>query len=78
MILFRRNFDTFILFSGDSDFAEVLRFLKGKKKKIIVVCTRRFLSGELFQIADVFVNFKRFFKVRGLVYKKNKTSKRRS
>lgn len=78
MILFKDNFDTIVFFSGDSDFAEILKFLRGKKKRIIVVCARRFLSGELFQTADAFVNFTKFLKIRGLVYQKNKTSKQRS
>lgn len=78
MILFKDSFDTAVLFSGDSDFAEILKFLRGKDKNVIVVSTRRFLSGELAQVADTFVNFKRFLKVEGLLYKQNKNPRRGS
>lgn len=66
-LLFKDNFDTFVLFSGDSDFAEIVKFLRGKDKKILIVCLRRFLSGELFQAAETFINFKHFAKIKGLL-----------
>ena len=47
-------YNTFCLFSGDSDFAFLLRFLKKRKKKIIVVA-----SGQVFhtlkELADLYI-----------------------
>lgn len=78
LMLFMDSFDTLVFFSGDSDFVEILKFLRGKEKNIIIVCTRRFLSGELFRVADNFVNFKKFFKVERLLYKQNKSPRKDS
>lgn len=69
MVLFQEKFDTFVLFSGDGDFEAVLKYLRGKGKRVIVVSLRKFLSGELFKNSDYFVNFKRLIKVKNLVYK---------
>jgi uncharacterized LabA/DUF88 family protein len=49
------KYDTVLLFSGDSDFGGLLRYLKDKGKKIVVVCTRNRLSSELQGVADVVV-----------------------
>ena len=43
------NFDTLVLFSGDSDFAYVLDLLKSRGKQIVVVSTRGHISKELAQ-----------------------------
>lgn len=43
------NFDTLVIFSGDSDFAYVLDILKGKGKQIVVVSSRNHVSKELVQ-----------------------------
>ena len=49
------KYDTFCLFSGDSDFARLATFLSSKKKKIIVIA-----SGQIFHtlkdMADLYVN----------------------
>ena len=49
------DFDTFCLFSGDSDFTYLARFLKRKGKKIIVIA-----SGQVFHtlkdLADLYIN----------------------
>lgn len=43
------NFDTILLFSGDSDYAYLLDLLIEEKKKIIVVSTRGHISKELIE-----------------------------
>jgi len=43
------NFDTLVLFSGDSDFSYVLDLLRDKGKKIVVISTRGHISKELAQ-----------------------------
>lgn len=49
------NYDTFCLFSGDSDFAYLAQYLKKKYKKIIVVA-----SGQVFhslrELSDLYIN----------------------
>lgn len=49
------QYDTFCLFSGDSDFTYLARFLKKNKKKFIVVA-----SGQVFhtlaELADLYIN----------------------
>lgn len=50
-----KNYNTAVLFSGDSDFGKLLGYLKSKGKKIIVVSTRNRMSTELESVADKFV-----------------------
>ncbi len=49
------KYDTYCLLSGDSDFARLAKFLKSKRKKIIVIA-----SGQVFHtlkdIADLYIN----------------------
>ena len=49
------QYDTVMLFSGDSDFGKLLSYLKSKGKKIIVVSTRNRMSIELERVADKFI-----------------------
>jgi len=49
------NYDTIFLWSGDSDFHVLLQYLRSKKKKIIIICNRDFVSTELYQYADLFI-----------------------
>jgi uncharacterized LabA/DUF88 family protein len=48
-------YDTFCIFSGDSDFAYLIQYLSGKRKKIIV-----FASGNIYHTlkerADLYIN----------------------
>lgn len=50
-----KGYDTFCIFSGDSDFTYLSQFLKRKGKKIIVVA-----SGQVFhtlkEVADLYIN----------------------
>lgn len=43
----RDTYDTFLLFSGDSDFSYLLDLLKKEGKKVLVVSTRGHISKEL-------------------------------
>lgn len=51
----KEKFDTFCLFSGDSDFTYLAQYLKRKGKKIIVIA-----SGQVFHtlkdLADLYIN----------------------
>lgn len=49
------KYDTVLLWSGDSDFDFLLRYLQSKKKKIITICARRFASDELQMNSDLFI-----------------------
>lgn len=55
---FRDNYDTFILLSGDSDFASLIKYLKGFKKRCVVISTKGHISIELLKEAK-FVDFKK-------------------
>jgi len=49
------RYDTLMLFSGDSDFGELLKYLKSKDKKVIIVSTRDRMSKELEEVKDHFI-----------------------
>lgn len=49
------DYDTVMLFSGDSDFGGLLKYLKSLGKKIVVICTRNRMSKELEEVADKFI-----------------------
>lgn len=46
------KYDSVMLFSGDSDFSKLLKYIQNKGKKIIIVATRDSISIELNAIAD--------------------------
>ena len=46
------DYDTLVLFSGDSDFAYLLEFLKKRNKKVIAVSSRNHISKELIRCSD--------------------------
>jgi uncharacterized LabA/DUF88 family protein len=50
-----------ILLSGDSDFAAPLERLKIKGKKIFVMGVRGLVAGELFKIADFYIDFGKWY-----------------
>jgi uncharacterized LabA/DUF88 family protein len=52
------NFETYILMSGDSDFAPLLDELKEKKKRVIVMSTKNHISRELLERAK-YVNIRK-------------------
>lgn len=49
------EYDTVMLFSGDSDFGGLLKYLKSFGKKVVVVCTRNRMSEELEEVANKFI-----------------------
>lgn len=55
LLLKIKNYDTVMLFSGDSDFGGLMDYLKNNGKKIVVVCTRNRMSKELERIATKFI-----------------------
>ena len=55
-----KNYDQIILFSGDGDFAYLLKTLKKLGKRSVVVSGRKSLSGSLIKEADKFVTLERF------------------
>lgn len=48
------KFDAFVLFSGDSDFAYLLEFLKAKKKRTVVISRRGHIAKELIKSTDFY------------------------
>jgi uncharacterized LabA/DUF88 family protein len=55
LVLMARKFDSVIMVSGDSDFEPALKYLKEKKKKIIVISNRGHVSKELIKLADRYI-----------------------
>ena len=49
------DYDTVLLFSGDSDFSHLLKHLKALGKNIMIVCTRNRMSRELDEVAHKFI-----------------------
>lgn len=48
-----RNYETFVLFSGDSDFVYLVNFLKKHRKRIVVLSRRGHVADELRTSRDV-------------------------
>lgn len=59
LVLKKDEFDTCLLFSGDSDFEGVLNLLKQGGKKIIVLSTKRHVSIELIRVADKYMDLRK-------------------
>ena len=53
-----REYDTIILFSGDSDFNYLIKKLKFKGKKAVVISTRYRVAHELVRSADIYLDLK--------------------
>jgi len=49
------KYDTAFLWSGDSDFHGLLRYLTSQKKKVITICCRNFASNELQHHSGLFI-----------------------
>lgn len=49
------KYDTALLFSGDSDFHILLSHLRSKKKKVVTICARDFVSKELHDNSDLYI-----------------------
>ena len=52
------QYDTFVLFSGDSDFESLIKYLKGFQKRCVVISTTGHVSIELIRQAK-FIDFKK-------------------
>ena len=61
------QFDTLILFSGDSDFDYLIKRLKTKGKRIIVVSTKYHISKELILSSNKYIDLK---KLKALIERK--------
>ena len=46
------DYDVFVLFSGDGDFIKLIKYLKGKKKKTVVIAPSNRLSWNLEKAAN--------------------------
>ena len=56
------SFDTFILFSGDSDFDYLIKELKKRSKKVIVVSLKYHVAKELIQSSDFYLDLRKIKK----------------
>lgn len=56
----QKKFDMCILFSGDSDFEIVLKYLRTLKKHVIVVSSKGHVSIELIKNSDKYLDLKKF------------------
>lgn len=54
------EFNTLILFSGDSDFDYLIKLLKAKGKKVIVISSRYHISKELIDSCSRYLDLKKF------------------
>lgn len=59
----KSNYETIILFSGDSDFAYLLKLLKQFNKNMVIVSTRGHISKELLVNTDVYIDLKKLFNI---------------
>jgi len=53
------DFDTFLLFSGDSDFHYLVKELKKNNKKIIIASLKYHVAKELIESADYYLDLRR-------------------
>src|SRR3989338_6309495 len=54
------EYDTFVLFSGDGDFAPLVEKLREKGKRVITVAGRKMFSGQLKNASDVSLSLETF------------------
>lgn len=62
------SYNTFVLFSGDGDFAPLCRYLRDHGKKTVVISFRNHISYELIHNSDLFISLDKL--ERGLKYTK--------
>lgn len=53
------QYDSLVLFSGDSDFEYLVKFLRDKKKKVIVVSSRHHISKELIGCCNKYIDIRK-------------------
>jgi len=61
------QFDTLVLFSGDSDFDYLIRRLRAKEKKVVVISTKYHISKELIENSNKYIDINR---MRSLIERK--------
>lgn len=70
MILAKDHFENYILFSGDSDFIPVIRYLIKLEKNVTVVSLRGHTAGEIFHSGCKFIELRKFsLEANGLIQK---------
>lgn len=55
---FMDEYDTLVLFSGDSDFEYLIKFLRMRNKKVIVVSSSYHISKELIRCCNKYIGLK--------------------
>jgi len=61
------NFDTLVLFSGDSDFDYLLKKLRNKNKNVLVISSKYHISKELIENSNKYIDIK---KLKSLIERK--------
>jgi uncharacterized LabA/DUF88 family protein len=59
----QENFDSMILFPGDSDFHYLIKKLQEKGKKAFVISTKNHISRELIETSDQYIDLKKLKKL---------------
>lgn len=72
MILARESFENYLIFSGDSDFVPIIRYLTKLGKNITVVSLRSHTAGEIFSSGCKFIELRKFALGVGSLVKKQK------
>jgi uncharacterized LabA/DUF88 family protein len=57
--MLKNNFDTMILFSGDSDFKYLIEAIRKEGKRVIIVSSRYHISRELIEVANKYIDLKK-------------------
>ena len=57
------QFNTLILFSGDSDFDYLIKFLRAKNKSVIVISTKHHVSRELIESSNKYIDLEKIEKL---------------
>ena len=53
------EFETLVLFSGDSDFDYLIKKLRNNNKKVIVISTKNHIAKELIESSDKYIDLKK-------------------
>lgn len=51
------RYTTAVLMSGDSDFEPLIKYLQGRKKRVVVISSKGHVAKELLRSANEYVNF---------------------
>jgi len=54
-----QDYDTLILFSGDSDFDYLIKRLRQKEKKVVIISSRYHISRELIESSNRYIDIKK-------------------